>query len=539
MELTKKALLLVIVSALLLSLFSGCTPKDVTTELGTMTSEEVKAFEKQAGGLKLPLDDKGTKIEYMVVSDLTDLNEQAAIKELRRRTGLDINILAMPASVYNEKGMTLIASKDSMPDIMNNSYDQGMRNDLGIQGAFAAVNKYADILPNFKRIFIDEAEELGTTLPMRAGIASDGNLYYFPKYDNERYVNHGMLYRKDIFDKHGLKMWNSTEELYQVLKKLKELYPDSTPFVSKNGGAIFYKLIQSYGITDFGRLFFDENDGKWKQSVTDIRLKNLLDDMKKMYDEGLIDPEFITATQSAWTQKMTQADKAFVTFDWIGRLEQFKAQTKETVPDYDLRYANPFGPNQTVVTLAKTGYAGPQITNNENTELSLKLCDYLLSEGGAELTSLGIEGVTYNLDDKGFAEYVTFEGKVPSINDISAKFGLYVEGLTLRGDKRSCYFNYTELEQEAQDLMLNKENGFEPVDPALIYTPEEKAIIDKDLAAIEKATQEFVTKYILAEKGSKDTGDAAWDAWVKKARSSFNIDEQEKVANEIYKRMYK
>ena len=538
MKLTKKALLLVIVSALLVSLFAGCQ-KDVTTDLGTMTSEEVKAFEKMAGGLKLPLDDKGTKIEYMVVSDLTDLNEQAAIKELRRRTGLDINILAIPASVYNEKGLTLIASKDAMPDIMNNSYDQGMRNDLGLQGAFAAVNKYADILPNFKRIFIDEAEELGTTLPMRAGIASDGNLYYFPKYDNERYVNHGMLYRKDIFDKHGLKMWNSTEELYQVLKKLKELYPDSTPFVSKNGGAIFYKLIQSYGITDFGRLFFDENDGKWKQSVTDIRLKNLLDDMKKMYDEGLIDPEFITATQSAWTQKMTQADKAFVTFDWIGRLEQFKAQTKETVPDYDLRYANPFGPNQTVVTLAKTGYAGPQITNNENAELSLKLCDYLLSEGGAELTSLGIEGVTYNLDDRGFAEYVTFEGKVPSINDISAKFGLYVEGLTLRGDKRSCYFNYTELEQEAQDLMLNKENGFEPVDPALVYTPEEKEIIDKDLAAIEKATQEFTTKYILAEKGSKDTGDAAWDAWVKKARSSFNIDEQEKVANEIYKRLYK
>ena len=163
-----------------------------------------------------------------------------------------------------------------------------------------------------------------------------------------------------------------------------------------------------------------------------LSLSEMLDFMKKLYNEGLIDPEFLTATQSAWTQKMTQADKAFVTFDWIGRLEQFKAQTKETVPDYDLRYANPFGPNQTVVTLAKTGYGGPQVTNNEKAELSLKLLDYLLSEGGAELTSLGIEGVTYNLDDKGFAEYVTFEGKVPSINDISAKFGLYVEGLTLK-----------------------------------------------------------------------------------------------------------
>ena len=538
MKLTKKLLLLVIVSALMVSAFAGCARKDVVTDLGTMTGEEVEAFEKMAGGLKLPLDDKATKIQFMVISDLTDLNEQVAIKELRRRTGIDVDILAMPASVYNEKGMMLIASKDSMPDIMNNSYDQGMRNDLGMQGAFVAVNKYADKLPNFKKIFIDEAEERGTTLPLRAGIAADGNLYYFPKYDNERYVNHGMLYRKDIFDKHGIKMWNSPEELYDALKKLKEIYPDSTPFVSKNGSAIVYKLIQSYGIPDFGRLFFDENDGKWKQSVVDIRLKNLLDMMKKMYDEGLIDPEFITCTQSAWTQKMVQRDKAFVTFDWIGRLEQFKLQTAETVPEYDLRYANPFGPNQSVNTLAKTGYGGPQVTNNENAELSLKLLDYLLSEGGAELMSLGVEGVTYTLDDRGFAVYKGFEDRVPAIGDISEKFGLYVEGLGVRGDKRSCYFNYTELEQEAQDLMLNKENGFEKPDPALVYTPEEKEIIDKDLAEIEKATQEFFTKYILAEKGSKDTGDSAWDAWVKKARATWNIDEQERVANEIQKRMY-
>jgi len=537
MKITKKLLLLIVISSLIVSAFSGCG-KQIETDMGTMTAEEVKAFEEKAGGLKLPLDDRGTKIQYMVVSDLTGLNDQAAIKELRRRTGINVDVYAMPPSVYNEKGMTLIASKSSMPDIMINSYDQGMRNDLGIQGAFVAVNKYADILPNFKKIFIDEAEERGTTLPMRAGVASDGNLYYFPKYDNERVVNHGMLYRKDIFDKHGLKMWNSTEELYEVLKKLKELYPDSTPFVSKNEGAIIYKLIQSYGIPDFGRLFYDENDGKWKQSVVDQRLKDLLDMLKKMYDEGLIDPEFITTTQADWTQKMVHPEKAFVTFDWIGRLEQFKQQTAETVPDYDLRYGNPFGPNQSVNCLGKTGYAGPQITNNKNAELSLKLCDYLLSEGGAELMSLGVEGVTYTLDEKGYAVYTDFQDKIPTINEISEKYGLYVDGLVIRGDKRSCYFNYTEKEKEAQELMINKENGIEKEDPALVYTPEEKAVIDKDLTDIEKATQEFFTKYILSDKGSKDTGDAAWEAWVKKARSTWNIDEQERVANEIQQRMY-
>ena len=50
MKLTKKLLLLVIVSALMVSAFAGCARKDVATDLGTMTGEEVEAFEKMAGG---------------------------------------------------------------------------------------------------------------------------------------------------------------------------------------------------------------------------------------------------------------------------------------------------------------------------------------------------------------------------------------------------------------------------------------------------------------------------------------------------------
>ena len=99
MKAMKKVLLFVIVSALLVSALAGCGRKDVVTDLGAMTGEEVETFEKMAGGLKLPLDKNGTTIQYMVVSDLTDLNDQLEIKELRRRTGINIDILAMPASV--------------------------------------------------------------------------------------------------------------------------------------------------------------------------------------------------------------------------------------------------------------------------------------------------------------------------------------------------------------------------------------------------------------------------------------------------------
>ena len=115
MKITKKLLLLIVISSLIVSAFSGCG-KQIETDMGTMTAEEVKAFEEKAGGLKLPLDDRGTKIQYMVVSDLTGLNDQAAIKELRRRTGINVDVYAMPPSVYNEKGMTLIDALNALYD---------------------------------------------------------------------------------------------------------------------------------------------------------------------------------------------------------------------------------------------------------------------------------------------------------------------------------------------------------------------------------------------------------------------------------------
>ncbi|MCT6985924.1 hypothetical protein M1723_25330, partial [Salmonella enterica subsp. enterica serovar Senftenberg] len=65
--------------------------------------------------------------------------------------------------------------------------------------------------------------------------------------------------------------------------------------------------------------------------------------MKKLYNEGLLDPEFMTDTDDSWTAKMTSGNKSFVTYDWIGRLDLFYNQVKDQNPNYDLRYGNPVG----------------------------------------------------------------------------------------------------------------------------------------------------------------------------------------------------
>ncbi len=526
-----RLLTLCLALAMCVSLFAGCGQGGGNEITGTMTAEEIKTFEAQAGGLKLPLDDKGTTITIFASSSHENLNDTAVIKELSRRTGLNVELQLVPAASAAEKARVLIASRTNLPDVFGVGVGFEEINDLGPQGAFVAIDEYIDKLPNFKDLFVTRAEELRTEKVMKSWFAADQHMYQMPSYGINRDVNNGMLYRKDIFDKHGLTLWDGPESYYQTLKKLKELYPDSSPMSSKAGINIFGNLIQSWGIPNWPGLFYDHDAKTWKYAATDERFKELLDYVKKLYDERLLDQEFLTLTQAAWTSKMTQTDKAFTTSDWIGRLEMFYEQTKATNPEYDLRYANPIGPVQKIAPNSPVS-GGTAFTKNENSELSLKLFDYLLSEGGAELMTCGIEGVTFEWnEDKTFAKYLGFEeGKAVSITDLEDKYGMCVGSVAKRYDRRSTYFNYTEKEQEAQDMMNNMPGGgYLKENPALTYLPEEKEIITKYEPDLRKRAEEFASSYILSNDPSK-TGDAAWKAFLAEMESK-GVNEMIRVSN--------
>ena len=318
--------------------------------------------------------------------------------------------------------------------------------------------------------------------------------------------------RKDIFDKHGLEMWNSPETFYQTLKKLKELYPDSTPWVSKTKMTFFNNIFASWGIQKWPDAYYDATTDKWKSSATDPLFREFLSFIKKCYSEGLLDPEFLTSTEAAWASKMTSKDKAFITYDWIGRLDMYKEQTLDTVPEYDLRYGNPVGPTQKVITLSTCG-GGFATKSGENELLALKINDYLLSEGGAELMTCGVEGVTFNWSEDGKkAEYIGFEeGKAIGIKDLEEKYGMCLSGVVRRYDKRCVYFNYTEKEQEAQDLMNNKEGGGYLTEyPELTFTDAEREVLSEYEPKLRTIAEEYTFNYILSGNPNND----GWDKFV-------------------------
>ncbi len=513
----KKILLLVLCVAVTVSMFAGCNGgEEVVNDVGTMTSEEIEKFEAMAGGLKLPLDDKGTEIVFMTESSNTGMTDSLVIKELSRRTGAKITVLEIPLASIQEKARVMIASKNDMPDVISGGFTMEEINDLGMQGAFESITDHLDDMPNFKKLFVDDAKELGTEKVMKGWKAADGNLYILPNYGINRDVNHGIMYRKDIFDKHNIPMWDSPETYYQALKQLKQLYPKSNPMVSKTGVTFFNQIAQSWGIQNWPGMTYNEEEKTWRYASMDPAFKECLDYLKKLYDEKLLDPEFLTSTQAQWTSKMTQQAAAFTTFDWIDRMDMFYEQAKGTVPEYNLRYGNPIGPTQKVVTLSPVS-GGLSFKKSDKSKLAMQINDYLLSEGGAELMTCGVEGVSFNWnEDKTHAVYIGFDTQNITIKDLEEKYGMCLAGVTRRYDKRSVYFNYSEKNQEAQDLMNNKEDGYLAEDPEPTLTAEEKEIVTKNDPKLRKIGEEFASKYIL----SNETGDAAWQNFLQQMENA-------------------
>lgn len=508
-----KWLRMTLVFTVIISLLAACgggdKGKDATTGSGGDTDSPKAAAPADpdqygdTGGLALPLVDKPTTISWMVASEKTNLNDSLLAKEIEKRTGIKVNFMAYSAATFPDKLKVTVAS-GKLPDIIHGLTPSELKK-IGKQNAVVAINDYLDMLPNFKKLYVDENPWV---IPSFGD--ESGNIYTWPVTNINRDVNHGFMYRKDIFDELGIKEWTNTEEFYQALKKLKEAYPDSYPYASKTKEHIFRDWAYGWGLGGANYpTYYDEAAKEWKYATTQPEHKEMLDFMKKLYNEGLLDPEFLTDTDDSWTAKMTSSNKSFVTYDWIGRLDLFYNQVKDQNPNYDLRFGNPVGPtgNGRMIDSITNGFS-IAVANNDNKEASLKLLDYLTSPSGATLVTMGVEGETFKMEGDKVVYPELTDVPLVDISVLEDRYGLWLQGLYVNSDRRSVYFNYTEKEQEAQDKLLNG-NKFEPLDPVLNFTDEETSTIAEIDTSLKKLADEFNAKYIL----NKNYGDAEWQQW--------------------------
>ncbi|MBQ4110205.1 MAG: extracellular solute-binding protein [Clostridia bacterium] len=518
----KKGLCLTLAATMLAGCLCACGKKEEESAL-----EFDKSAFSETNGIELPLTEETVKLNLLISSDVEKLEDKVFIKALEALTGLDLNLTLVPNSNYQNRLQMLVASK-KLPDI--GALRLSTEEIIGLveNDVLVAFDEHLDMLPNYKELFIDDKE--AHEIAMSGAV--NGHLYFASDYDANRDLNHGFLYRKDIFDKHGIAPWTNTEEFYQALKKLKEIYPESTPLVSKY---TIKDMLGYYG--SFWDLDLDNNytlnrqTGEYEFSQTTDRFKDMLVFFRKLYQEGLMDPEFLTSTEASWAAKMTQDGKGFVTFDWIDRVDLFYEQVKASNPDYNLRIGRPIGPNGKYRKLAKTYSSGVFVTNNDKKDYSLKLIDFLLSPAGAKLATLGIEGMTYEIGEDGKAKYLDMGNEVPNITTLENKYGIFNQELAFRFDRASVYFQFSEKLQEGQDMVVNEGllNDYSYI-PNMV---KERADEYNDIYAnIARESEIFVTNFLMEQTKDADTMWAEWLAVVK----DLGVDTLTEIYNQNYRK---
>ena len=411
-------------------------------------------------------------------------------KAIEEATNVKLDVILVEDEKCTEKFNLLVAS-GSVPDIVT-QYTISTSNQYALQGAFINVEQYLDKMPTFKKFLEANEDKAG---PLRA---SDGNLYSFPGMGQGADNRRVWTYRKDIFDKNSLVPPTTPDELYNVCKKLKEIYPESYPFATRMQIEL---MLPSWGSYWSAYPYYDFDKNIFKYGPVEEGYKNLLVYMNKLVTEKLTPPDLYSINTKAWVDLMVQ-DKSFITTDYVGRIDSVTVSGKEVTPEFQLAYMAPIN--------KAAGYTAVSMGNfivsskSKKIEEAVKLIDWYYTDEAIELLSWGKEGETY----------VKIDGKRQFImSDYAKEYGITASGWGLVIDESAMMSSFSQYAQQATVDMPQYEWRRNPAEYIQLTEAENEVQMTVG-ADLKKFAQEQEAQFVLGQKSFSE-----WDAYVKEIES--------------------
>lgn len=340
-------------------------------------------------------------MEISINSDFTIAQPPApdnpVTKEFEKRTNTKLNITWTSGNGWTDKLNVMLASGDlpdllKLPDMTLPQFQTMVK-----QGAFW------DLTPFLK----DYKNLMNSPKVIWENTKINGKNYVIPIVRPIEVG--GLAIRKDWLDKLGLPIPQTTDDLYNVMKAFKEKMPDGkkdTFGYTSRGHGIFESI-------------FNGSVGKWKAvdgKLIDVTLepgtRESILYRKKLYDEGLIPPDFsVMKDNQLWD--LATSGSAGVTNETIEALWRWTYDQWKRDPKVEWLPLVSLAASQGQYTGQGTGYIGvagiPKKVPEAKVRKILSLLDYGASEEGGTLSLYGIEGVHHKKED-GF--YVTTEQSV-------------------------------------------------------------------------------------------------------------------------------
>ena len=426
----------------------------------------------------------------------------------KEAVGGNVTVRAIAGSEYADTVNLMLTTKVDLPDLLFFP-EKSLVDRYASSGAYIAVDDHLSEMPNYTKFLQSLDFQTRKELIMQR-VSEDGKVYHPPVYGTQEAMNfRTWMYRKDVFEKHGLLVPTNLEELYTVCKKLKELYPNSYPLCLRSGlGQI--DIIGSTWANDFHMgVYYDFKEDEWKYGGATETMREIVEFFKTMRDEGLVPPDFCTISTESW-ENLVSSDRGFVTVDYLVRINHFNVLNATRDPSYEWEAMEPPAKDVNTnhrkiakVNLDQTGYVIPNTGREEGIRNAIRVLDWMYSDEAKTLLSWGKEGETHRVNELGKREILTDSGKTAQLRYGVATYGLY------QVIEEAAFNQVVAQGSEIDSIMQTWTEQHANPKLYLSLTDEEKGILDVYATALDTYVHENVMQFICGTK-SPD----AWEEYV-------------------------
>lgn len=556
----RKVVSLMLVSAMVAGMLAGCGSDSGSSKGGSSTETGSAAEASSSGETADDADDKSPiTFEYFNADGKNGNWDNPVAKAITEATGVTLDVSYPVASQGDAKeDIALMIANDEYPDMI---YAKGSATDLYQAGALIdmtdLIEKYG---PNIKKMYGAEMEKLkwsqddpGIYQLSYAGVnqktlttggscqiqwaALKENDYKYPKTldEYEKMIKSYLAAHpktEDGLDMIGITMsasdWHWMITLGNPAGLIADASPDNGQWIIDDEYNVHYKHV-----TDEEKEYF-----KW---------------LCRMYNEGILDPNFATQTDDDYIAKVASGRVVAITdAEWHysqceatlvadGKVDQTYVGLPVTLREDQIEKA--------LLYQGTTVGWGIGITKScEDPVRAIKFLDYLCSDEGQILYHWGIEGENYFLDDDG-QPYRTDEevAKAQSDPDYAKNTGIdNYTGFPIYGTgsysedgfpytpttKESVIANYNTAEKEGCEAM-----GFEMLTD-MFAQPEEFDLLPYSALWAYQQPQELAEKQTILDEiawpglvkcvtGTEDEFDANWESMVQELTDNGLADAEE------------
>ncbi|MBB6731746.1 extracellular solute-binding protein [Cohnella zeiphila] len=439
------------------------------------------------------------------------------IDEVEKRFGMKWNYVSVPLSAGIEKFKIMFAS-GNVPDMVQTINNFPAIRRWAEAGYLLPIGDYIGELPNYRKLFSDE--EWQEVLDFAS---IDGKLYFLPsKIDVQDPM--AWLYRKDAFEQAGIDGFpQTTEQLYEALKKLKAFYPmfegigvrggpnDTGIKALLLGFQHAFRLPTDLGGADGWNGFWNDPDegGRVVFGPASEKQRDMLVYLAKLYREGLIDRGFAALSEEQWAAKRRDG-RDLIDFQWVSQLPGLNRVVAAGGSwDYSRWHLQAYDKPGLEFRPVPFGLYGPVFGSqlageDDKRERLLSYIDWAATDEGSLFHMMGLENVTYVKDEDGSG--IRYKEGYDR-QKVAKQYGFdwfltKAGGLTLQDDtiavSREAYGVYS---------------GLPAVRPrAIPFTEEEWNTVTTAMDRVNEAVYRFATRAVMGLANAGD--DEEWNRYL-------------------------